>query len=115
VALTQFARSAAVAEGRTYRLNLSDESGAFWLSAQEGGAFVRLSSDFGRIFRLPEGVHSQMFVQGAGEGRGYVEFFADGRTEPTLIALVGLQGDPVQIRCLSPAEAFRIVSPDDGR
>jgi len=109
VALTQFARSGAIAEGRIYRLSLDEAAGTYRLSAQEGGAFVALNSEFGRVFRFPEGVRSEMLVQGADESRDYVDFYPDGRTEPTVIVLRGMQGEMVEIRCLSPAEAFRIV------
>ena len=55
VALTQLARSQAVAEGRIYRLNLDVEGGTYWLTVQQGGTFERLGSEFGRIFSLPQG------------------------------------------------------------
>lgn len=114
VALTQLARSEAAAEGRPYRLNLDAKAGTFWLTAQEGGDYVTLHTEFGRIFPFPDGVQAELSVDGADTDRDYVSFFPDGRTEPATITLTGLQGEYVVIKCLSPTESFRIVPGQQG-
>ena len=48
-------------------------------------------------------------MDGADEDRDYVSFFPDGRTEPATITLSGVQGEHVEIKCVSPTESFRIV------
>jgi len=55
VALTQYARSQAIAEGRVYRLNFDMAKGEYWLTAQDRGAFAPLGSEFGRVFSVPQG------------------------------------------------------------
>jgi len=114
VALTQLARSQAISEGSPYRLNVDTSAGTYWLTFQNAGAFQGLSSEFGRAFRLPEGVQLDLSVDGAQTSRAYVTFFPDGRVEPATITLSGRQGDQTQIRCLSPADSFRVVQPGQG-
>jgi len=114
VALTQLARSQAIAEGTPYRLNIDAESGRYWVTMQDQGAFVPLTTDFGRIFQMPDGVQADLKVDGAGPNRDYVTFFPDGRTEPAVIRLRGLQGDRANVECDAPAETFRVVSPKEG-
>jgi general secretion pathway protein H len=114
VALTQLARSQAVSEGTPYRLNLDATTGTYRLTVQAGGAFEALNSEFGRVFSLPQGVQLDLSVDGEDAGRSYVSFFPDGSTEPATITLTGRQGDRVTIRCLSPADSFHVVQPDQG-
>ncbi len=114
VALTQLARSQAIAEGAPYRLNLDAGSGRYWLTVQQAGAFVNLTSDFGRIFHLPDGVQAELDVDGASADRDYVTFYPDGRTEPAVIHLEGRQGDRADVECDAPAESFRVTTPKEG-
>jgi len=111
VALTQLARSGAVAEGRIYRLNLDVEAGTYWLTAQEGGTFENLHSEFGRVFSVPEGTLVSWEAPPRGDSPGYVQFYPSGRTEATTIRLAGRQGDVIEITCPSPTELFRVVTP----
>ena len=56
LALTHYAATAAVAEGRPYRLNVDAEKGTYWLTVQQdGGDFVKISNDMGQQFTAPEG------------------------------------------------------------
>lgn len=110
VALAQFARAQAAAEGRTYRLNLDTESGKYWLTAQTGGAFTALPSEFGRVFSLPEGAIAGWEAPAEAASRGWVPFYPDGRTEAADIRLDGRQGEALKIVCLSPAERFHVVA-----
>ena len=114
VAVTQYARTQAVAEGRPYRLNLDAKAGTFWLTAQQGGDYVTLQTEFGRVFPFPGGIQVDMSVDGADPNTTYVSFFPDGRTEPATITLTGLQGEHVVIRCPSPTESFRITLSKQG-
>jgi Tfp pilus assembly protein FimT len=111
VALTQLARSQAISEGDPYRLNVDTSAGTFWLTTQSDGGWQNLNSEFGRTFGLPEGVELSLSVDGVEASRTYVTFFPDGRTEPATITLSGRQGDQVLIRCLSPADSFRVTRP----
>ena len=56
LALTEYARTQAVAEGRPYRLNIDADSGAYWLTVQQDtGDFVQPGTDLGQQFRVPDG------------------------------------------------------------
>ena len=114
VALAEFARSQAAAEGRTYHLNLDTENGKYWLTAQEGGSFTMLSSEFGRTFLLPEGTSARWEAPAEAGSRGWIPFYPDGRTEAAAISLTGRQSENVRVVCLSPAEQFQVVVPAAG-
>ncbi|MFH0965932.1 MAG: GspH/FimT family pseudopilin [Planctomycetota bacterium] len=109
VALTQFARAQAVAEGRIYRLNLDTQDGKYWLTAQTGGAFTAPGTEFGRMFLLPERTVARWGGRPATGERDWIAFYPDGRTEPAAISLTGQQGETVEVVCASPAEGFRVV------
>jgi Tfp pilus assembly protein FimT len=111
VALTEFARSQAVSEGRVYRLNLDETDNRYWLTAQTGGAFTTLDSRFSRVFQLPDGTSARWEEPIDAALRGWISFYPDGRTEAARIRLAGRQGEIVDIACLSPAERFGAVVP----
>jgi len=113
VALAQYARTSAIAQGRTFRLNVDTRQGAYWLTAQTGGAFQPLASDFGRVFRLPEGTAAVWETPEDAEARGWIVFHPDGRTEAAAIRLVGRQGSSSRVICPSPAERFRVEASGD--
>jgi prepilin-type N-terminal cleavage/methylation domain-containing protein len=53
----EYARAQAIAEGRTYRLNVDTSAMTYWLTADEGaGTFVAASGDHGQKYQLPSGV-----------------------------------------------------------
>lgn len=110
LALLQYARSQAVAEGRIYRFNLDADEGRYWLTAQSGGAYESPPSEFGRVFLLPEGTRARLEMVGTAAAEGRISFFPDGRAEPARISLVGRQEETAEIACESPAERFRIVA-----
>jgi type II secretion system protein H len=57
IALTDYARTEAAAEGRTFRLNFDASKGTYWLTAQRDGVFVPPDNqEYGQIFLLPEHV-----------------------------------------------------------
>ena len=111
LALTQLAGSRAVAQGSVYRLNIDAATGTYWLSAQEGGAFVDLYCEFGRRFQLPEGTRVRVVSPWGDAPLTYLEFQPNGRTAEATIELTGQQGEFYQVTCDSATEEFRIVSP----
>ena len=111
VALTRLARSQAVSEGRVYRLNLDADAGTYWLTAQEGGAFTSLGSEFGRTFLLPEGTIVSRETDVDEAPQEHIQFYPSGRTDAAAIRLVGRQGEVVDIVCQSPTELFRVIVP----
>jgi len=110
VALTQLARSQAVSEGRVYRLNLDTEEGTYWLTVQQGGAFERIASEFGRMFSLPDGTTAVWQSPTLSDTWGYVQFHPDGTTDPVSIRLNGPQGESVDIACQSATEFFEVLT-----
>lgn len=114
VALTQYARTQATAEGRVYRVNLDTESGRYWLSAQEGGTFATVPSEFGRVFLLPEGTKASWLEPSDTGSTGFIPFYPDGRTLVAHIRLSGRQGETADVVCLSPAERFHVAMPSEG-
>jgi len=114
VALTQYARTKSVAEGRTYRLNLDAQSGTYWLTAQTGGGFMAIPSEFGRVFSLPEGSTAHWETPDDMDTVGWIPFHPDGRTEETKLRLTGKRGEALDVICSSPAEQFRVVSAAEG-
>ena len=113
VALTGLARSQAIAQGRTYRLNLDTDAGAYWLTVQQGGAFGALGSEFGRRFSLPEGTVANWDEVTQAALSRHVEFYPDGTSQAATIRLTGRQGEVVEITCPSPTEPFEVGLPDE--
>lgn len=114
VALTQYARSQAAAEGRPYRLNLDAQEGRYWLTAQTAGAYVTLPSEFGRVFHLPDGATARWESPAETAERGWTAFFPDGRAQAAEIRLKGRRGEVMRVVCWSPAEAFEAVAGNEG-
>jgi len=107
VALTQYARSRAAAEGRVYRLNVDTKDGQYWLTAQTSAGFETLGSEFGRVFALPAGAAMEWAPdEGTNVTREWISFYPDGRSEAARLRITGRQGERVDVVCRSPAEAF---------
>ena len=125
LALTHLARSRAISRGSVHRLNIDAEARTYWLTAQEGGAFVELETDHGRVFELPVGVAIALdeatFQSPVGSARPveseeevpYVQFYPDGRCDPVTIELIGVEGEVLRVVCPSATERFRVVSPTE--
>src|SRR4051812_41387822 len=54
LAVARYARTQALANAQTYRLNIDPAGGRYWLTAQEGQGFVNLGNEFGRMFSLDQ-------------------------------------------------------------
>ena len=111
VALTQYARAQAAAEGTVYRLNVDPREGTYWLTRAEAGAFAELESEFGRTFSLPDGTVAAWDDQPGDPPRDYIVFHPDGRAEAMSLTLTGRRGEVFEVVCLSPAERVRVVTP----
>jgi len=108
LALARLARSQAVAEARTWRLNIDPNERAYWLTVEDGGTFVRPARDWGRRFDLPEG--AEVAVEGADrfDQVPSIAFRPDGRCDPVVVDLANGGGRRLRLRCPSPAEPLRI-------
>lgn len=131
VAMTDYARSQSISEGRAYRLNVDFEKGSFQLNARSEGNFESLGKEFGREFLLPEGVDIKLLYSSAAtdetavpglrlpgqtgltdasgvNGSVTVAFYPDGRTEPAGFQLTDRRGNVVNVVCPSPSDRFRV-------
>jgi len=133
VALAQYARTQAAAEGRTYRLNFDTQAGQFWLTAQDGATFSALGTEFGRTFELPEGVTFESVATNVatdsatatvastsstataasssttGTPTDVVDFLPNGGATTAKVRLIGRRGERLEVGCPSPAESFRVT------
>jgi Tfp pilus assembly protein FimT len=108
LSLAGYARTEAVSEGRTYRLNVDPTRNVVWLTAGTAGVFTGLNNDYGEQF--PISAASQMKTDIVHRTDGdYVEFQSNGRTEPAKIWLTDKYDRTVEVACESSTEMFRIV------
>lgn len=108
IALTQFAQSQAICEGRTYRLNFDESRKTYWLTVQDQGAYRDLYTEWGRVFMLAPDISMQLWELDREGLRHYVEFSALGRTTPGTIQLIGPKGRTRNVMCRSATEAFAV-------
>jgi len=118
LSLTHLARSRAVSWGAVHRLNIDDEDGVYWLTAQEIGAFVEIEGGQGRKHTLPRGVSVAVALDATSElptaeedEPPYIQFYPDGRCDPATIEVTGNEGDVLHVTCTTPSERFRVVTP----
>jgi len=108
VGLAQYARTAAMSEGRVYRLNFDPSARQVWLTAQSGAVFAPPTNEYGQRFSLAQGVQMDLDVAQQQDGR-YVQFQPSGRTDTAHVHLTGQFGDKVEVACASATEMFRVV------
>lgn len=113
VSLANYSRTQAVAEGRTYRLNLDPSSREIWLTADNNGSFEPPTSDLGKRFPAAEGVQLWSDVAARPPDGQYIEFHASGRTDPAKIRVTDKLGGTIEVACTSATELFRILSPEE--
>lgn len=130
-ALTDYARSMAVSEGRVYVLNADYERGILWLTAQKGGSFERLSTEHGRDFLLPEGInieidqeygffektnvpglaaagYSDLAVVPPVHGVFHVTFYPGAIVQPAVFRISDSRGNVFKVISRSPSEGFMV-------
>ena len=138
VALTDYARSQSISEGRSYRLNIDSEKGSFWLTAQVNGNFERLEKEIGREFLLAEGIEielldvsspaevvmvpglwlpGQLNLGNTSEANSNenIAFYPDGHIQPAAFRLTDKRGNALDIVCSSPSDRFRIISTEEDK
>jgi prepilin-type N-terminal cleavage/methylation domain-containing protein len=105
--LTKWARSEAVSQGHRCRVNFDPAAGTYWLTVQEGGAFVPVRHDLGRRYQMPEGAVVAVRCEVAGASPSYVQFYPSGRSDTAAIEIAGRQGTFI-VANAGPTEPFRI-------
>jgi type II secretion system protein H len=64
IALSQFARTQSISEGKVYRLVLDTQKGTYQLLAEDdSGAFVPANSDYGDTYSVDKGVKMDVMLQ----------------------------------------------------
>jgi len=112
IALTEYARTQAIATGQSYRLNLDAAGRRYFLTADQGdGTFAELGEESGRPFTLPETVNLQWDAPQQSDGQ-YVTFLPTGRVEPSTLILSDTENNVVQVASQSASEAYRVLSQD---
>ena len=107
-----YARTQAMAQSRTYRLNLDEQDGKFWLSDQDElpSPFEPAKGDEGQPHTLPQGVKVALqLLDPAQDQANYVTFNPDGRVDPAIIVLTDPAGRKITIAAQTPTEFFQIV------
>jgi Tfp pilus assembly protein FimT len=107
VSATQWARTRAISDGKTYRL-LVDRNG-YQIEYQNQQTFVAASSAMGRRFDLPSDILLELKRQDNAPG-DHIDFYGDGTTEAGVFTLTQNANDSARIVCLSPSERYHVDS-----
>jgi prepilin-type N-terminal cleavage/methylation domain-containing protein len=113
IALAQYARSQAVCDGRTYRLNFDCDTRTYWLTVQEKGAFEDLNTRWGRVFILPTDISMETWDLELDRTICYASFSSLGRVTPGTIQLISPKGDKLSIVCRSATECFTVCEGEE--
>ena len=113
VATAQWAKAHAASEARIVRLNVSGSS--FWLTQEQGQAQERIPGEFGEPITLPPGAKVEILPSSSAKtvDASGVTFYPDGRTDTAVLRVTGEDRRVTLIACPSPAESFRVVSPEE--
>jgi len=133
-AMARFSRSAAISEGRQYRLNVDTSTRSVWVTAQSGAEFLPVTNENGQHYVMPDGVGIETDFPQQPDGQyvvfdpsGLMEFSAAGNvqqnstnqgSQPALmqsakITLADRTNKTVTIACPSATEMFHIVQPGE--
>jgi type II secretion system protein H len=110
LALTQFARSQAVCEGTTYRLNFDAAEATYWLTSNQSGVFEELGVEFGRVFELPKDTELELEDIEQDGGERFIAFKPQGTVSPGTIRLIDRRGKIVKLYCPAATESFSIIT-----
>ena len=114
VATTHFARSQAITDATTYRVNIDVTNGRWWVTMNSATGYVEIDSAHGQSTSAADGVRIETDPGiKAADGMQYIEFDPSGRSDPAVVRFVGLQG-VVEVVCETPLDQFHI-SAGDGR
>jgi len=108
LALTRYARTEAVTNATTYRLNIDKATGRYWLTMQDGQDFVSLGNTMGQVFTVPDGSRIDL-AQEQSVARDIIDFYPSGRTQASRIVLTNNIGEITNIECVMPAEGFEVA------
>jgi prepilin-type N-terminal cleavage/methylation domain-containing protein len=136
LAMTQYARSKAVTDAKTYKFGADGTT--CWLEVQEGETFTRVDNDeLAAMLEVPAGAvvefvpslnnntgvnissSSSYGSQSTGAAQPVVTdgilFYPDGRTSPGVIRYTSPAGVPLLMGSPSPSESFRVMSSQEAQ
>jgi len=111
VAVTHYARSQAIADGTTYRVNIDALNDCYYVTMDDGtGKFVKASSNFAHTYNLPTGTRIESTLPLAA-GTQYLEFQSTGQCDHATITFTGPNNGSILVACDSPFDIYHIVKP----
>jgi len=109
LALTQFARSQAISEGITYRLNFDTDDRVYWLTSQRKGVFEELKTEFGYVFTFPVDITVELEDVDKDDNEMFFAFTPQGTVTAGTIRLIDRRGLVLEITCPTVTESFSII------
>jgi Tfp pilus assembly protein FimT len=115
LAITQWCRSDAIAQGRRDRLNLGEGGLTFFVTVEKAGEFAAPDGEAGQLVTLPDGAHASFRLSpGVDALPTFIQFYPSGRSDATTVEITGKQGDVYLLTSAAPTEAYHIVTPAEG-
>lgn len=111
--LIRWAQDRAVVEARPFRFNVDVEARGYYLTAQTGGAFEAVRSDYGRRFALPVGATVEWSEPQHGGTVEFIRIDPTGIVEPGRFRLVNDDGTVFELVSNSVSEPYRIALGED--
>lgn len=111
LALTRYARSAAISEGRIHRINFDNTS--FWITVDDGsGNFIPLQNEYGKKYELPSTVKMDLDIQPKDDVGTVLDFAPDGLSDVGRVSFTSANGDVTAVASEAPSDLFRVVDPN---
>ena len=112
--LSRWAREQAITDGRVYRLNFNPSTNTYWVSAQVGGVYERVNSDWGQDFSLPEGVTMQWDAPQE-NGAYCIDFHPSGRAQPVRVQITSRGNQVTVIGSRTATEMLHVMTPQEAQ
>lgn len=109
LAITQYARSQAISEGITYRLNFDVSERTYWLTSWQSGTFKELKTGLGRTFTLPKDIEMDLENVEEDQGKIFLKFTPRGIVTAGTVRLSDQSGRTVEVTAPTMTEPFYIV------
>jgi Tfp pilus assembly protein FimT len=116
MALIQYARTQAIADGCNYRLNFDTTQNQYWLTIQSGANFAYINTAYGMTFSLPDGANFDLKADPNCTITDHIDFYPDGSTSGAAIGVIPRTGQADEQEICSGYNttltgAYRIVTP----
>jgi prepilin-type N-terminal cleavage/methylation domain-containing protein len=108
ISTTQFARSQAVSDGTTYRLNIDANAGRWWLTMDDGNNFVAVDASYGANFTVPTDVRIESSIPVV-DGSQVIEFDPSGRSDAASVRFLGNNNNTIEVVCETPMDLFHVA------